>query len=232
MEIRCDHCGETDAPADVTQAGDKGMVVRCQHCGETSILETSGSATQAESSETSSKGEDLGELELDEVMPEPGAGSRCPKCAALLEDRQMCPNCGLDQSLVGDGDGIPPWIDASTIPEAEQKEARRLWEAYTDSGDDEKLTEFVQFSKRIGLEEFAIRKLRFWLGHNPDDDNAKQQLGKLLDSFKKQLWGANKALKAERQDFQREVSDYREKFLMFAVVFWSLVAVLIIYFGV
>jgi hypothetical protein len=208
------------------------MVVHCQHCGETSILETSGSGSPEPYKDGSANEGSLGDLELDEVMPEPGTGPRCPKCSGLLEDRQMCPNCGLDQSLVTDVDGTPPWVDASTVPEEEQIEAHRLWEAYTEGGEDAKLEEFVQFSKRIGLEEFAIRKLRFWLGHNPGDERAKKQLGELLDSFKKQLWGANKKLKAERQDFQREVSDYREKFLMAAVVFWGLVTVLIIYFGV
>jgi hypothetical protein len=171
----------------------------------------------------------LREDALEALIPESGDGVRCRKCARLLPaDAENCARCGLNRREAERyAPGEAPWEQPPADKEAEHEQAMLLWDAFADAPDDEaSLDKFVDFVRDEGLLDTGVRKLRFYLVDHPDDTRAVDHLRDLAESLQSKLIVAQVQAKASANEFQEDVSRFKQRFIISALVFWGLVFLL------
>ncbi len=165
----------------------------------------------------------LREDALEALIPQPGSGPRCRKCAWLVEpDAENCSRCGLSRREAERYDpGEAPWERPPDGKEAEQEQAELLWESFADEPDPSTLEKFVHFVRDEGLLNLGVRRLRFYLIDHPDDERAVEHLRDLAESLQSRLIVAQVQAKADASEFQDEVSRFKQRVMVGLVVFWG-----------
>lgn len=249
MEIRCDKCGHVGPAAEVN-ASDDGVTLVCENCGrenrldvdihasdgdEPALDDASGAMTGRGGRARGDEPVDFADADrarrwlredaLEALVPEPGEGPRCRKCAHLLSPKSdHCPRCGLDAREAEQyAPGQAPWETAPEGKAEAQARAARLWEAFRDEPSDEDLDAFVEFSREEDLLDFAIRKLRFYLVDRPDDEAALERLRDLAGSLQSRLIVAQSRAQASADQFQEDVGRFKRRLIGFTLVFWGVV---------
>lgn len=242
MKVECSECGHLGEAEEVRQ-GEDGIEVVCEACGATNALEAGDhGASDAESfdgREEAEKGAeadepDVPDLEyetpdpssygsreltldeeeaLDRLIPEHGAGIRCPKCAALLSGEvENCERCGLNLDEARHyEDGEAPWQQPPEGLESEHERADLLWSTYRETGDPNDLAEFVDFVDEHRLYEMAIRRLRFYLVDEPDDEAVHQALGELASGVQSQIVAARAQAEADAEEFNEDIKRFKRR---------------------
>lgn len=198
MEIRCDNCGHVGPAASVVP-GEHGVALICENCSHENLLDVPGAVPKPTESpkpkprqrkpdpDTSAEGW-LTKGVLERLIPAPGDGLRCRKCAYLLEGEKNCPRCGLN---VDEGHRFPegeaPWERPPEGLEAPFEQATLLWKSVEENPTDDNLSKFVAFSREEGLLEYGIRKLRFFLVDHPNHERATSHLEELAESFQAKM---------------------------------------------
>lgn len=150
---------------------------------------------------------------LDRLIPEQGAGIRCPKCAALLPgDIDNCDRCGLnlDEARQYD-DGEAPWQQPPEGLESEHERAELLWSTYRETRDPGDLAEFVEFVDEHRVYEMAIRRLRSYLVDEPDDEAVHQALGELASGVQSQIVAARAQAEADAEELNEEIKRFKRR---------------------
>lgn len=184
-----------------------GVVLVCQNCGHENPLEVPPTAPeggaakappQAERpaavrpapgpADSSHEGNWLSKSAMEKLIPQPGPGLRCRKCAQLLGEHDNCPRCGLN-AVEGArfADGEAPWEVAPPGQEAAFDQATLLWKVVDESPTDDNLEKFYRFVREEDLLEYGIRRFRFFLVDHPDDERARANLEQLAQSFQAKM---------------------------------------------
>jgi hypothetical protein len=160
---------------------------------------------------------------MEALVPEPGPGPRCPKCAKRLDpDVDNCTRCGLNQREARSyDDGEAPWERPPRGKEGEYEQATLLWQSLEEDWSEERLSNFVDFIKETELLDLGIRRLRFHLIEHPDDQLAREYLRDLAESLQTRLIIAQVQAQASADEFQDEVSKFKNRMVTAALVFWG-----------
>ncbi len=227
MEIRCKVCSHTGEAAEVKPV-DGGVGLVCESCGHVNIASTSASSSDGEGDATSEQGYESTKTfsrSLESLIPEPGPGDRCRKCAYLLPEEDNCPRCGLSQSAVEDYEpGQAPWERAPEGLESAQLEADALWNAWRDG--QEELDAFLEAVIEAGLLDFGLRKLQFYLVDYPDDDEALEGLQRLADRLDTTIQVAHTQAEVASEEFNDDIKQFRTTLMLGALIFWTLIFLL------
>ncbi len=166
---------------------------------------------------------------LERLIPERGAGIRCPKCAALLPgDADNCQRCGLDlDEAYRYEEGEAPWQQPREGLEAEYERAELLWSAYCEGGAAGELAQFVDFVEEHRLYEMAIRRLRFHLVDHPDDESVQQALGELASGVQSQIAAARAQAEADAEELNQEIKRFKRR-VAAGIIFGGVLVVVII----
>jgi hypothetical protein len=241
MEIRCAQCGHLGNAKEIRPRPD-GMVLVCARCGHEHILSVGGEASAAPAAPvtpalptaTSAKPERdiwLTPQAMKRLVPEPGDGPRCRKCAHLLDpDEDNCARCGLD--IVESRrwpEGEAPWERAPRGSEAEFERAELLWRAAEASWDAESVAKFADYARDSGLHEMAIRHLRFRLVDSPDDAIALGHLKVLADALQSRYVVAKAREEMSAQAFSEGVGRLRGALVLAVIFFWG--GIFLLFFG-
>lgn len=221
IEVVCESCGAANAlEGDGEGAAESGSVdgdESPERAGATEDGEADVPDLEYKTPDPSSYGSR--ELTLDEeealerLIPEQGAGIRCPKCAALLPgDIENCDRCGLnlDEARHYD-DGEAPWQQPPDGLESEHERADLLWSTYRETGDPDDLAQFVDFVDEQRLYEMAIRRLRFHLVDEPDDEAVHQALGELATGVQSQIVAARAQAEADAEELNEEIKRFKRR---------------------
>jgi hypothetical protein len=258
VEIRCDNCSHVGPAAEV-RPGAGGVVLVCENCEHENVLDVGETTKNAEASDAS-KAEIPQTAELDAphkepagagsfesndqvrmwlredalkaLIPEPGVGPRCRKCAQLLSPHaDNCTRCGLNRDEAErHAPGEAPWERAPQGKESEKEQAELLWESFAEDPSSQSLQKFVDFVRDEGLLDLGIRKLRFYLVDHPDDDEAVGHLRDLAESLQSKLIVAQVQARASADSFQEDVSRFRNRMLIGTLVFWGGIFLLFLMF--
>ncbi len=264
MEIRCDNCSHVGPAAEV-RPGTDGVVLVCENCGHENLLDVGhapreevGAATEDQPPTDGDVERDAGdkaaraktpdtfgdkeqvrmwlrEDALKALIPEPGPGPRCLKCAHLLEpEAENCSRCGLNRAeAIRFGPGEAPWERPPAGKESEYEQAELLWESFADDPSAQRLSKFVEFVRGEELLDLGIRRLRFYLIDEPDDDAAIDHLRELAESLQSRIIVATVQAKASASEFQEDVNRFKQRmmvvglvilvalFLLFLAFFWD-----------
>lgn len=165
----------------------------------------------------------LREDALAALIPEPGPGPRCPKCAQRVPpDVENCSRCGLSQTEARKYDeGEAPWQKPPQGKEAEYEQALLLWESLEEDWDEQRLENFVDFVREEDLLDVGIRKVRFYLAEHPDDEVAIKYLRDMAESLQSRLIVAQVAAQASADEFQEDVSRFKTRMVWAALLFWG-----------
>lgn len=160
---------------------------------------------------------------MERMIPEPGEGVRCRKCAALLQPHhENCPRCGLNVAESHRYDsGEAPWEQPPAGQEAAFEQAELLWESVTERWDAEHVGKFHAFVREEGLYEYGIRKLRFWLAEYPDDDLALEPLRDLAKLMQSRAIVATSQAQANVAEFEEGVARARVALVVGTLVLWG-----------
>lgn len=179
----------------------------------------------------------LREDALKALIPESGVGPRCRKCAQLLPPHaDNCKRCGLNRDEAErHAPGQAPWERAPQGKEAEQEQAELLWQSFAEDPSSQDpssqgLDKFVAFVREEGLLDLGIRKLRFYLVDHPDDQAAVEHLRVLAESLQSKLIVAQVQARASADEFQEDVSRFRNRLVMGVLVFWGGIFLLFLMF--
>ena len=205
--------------------------------GEAKEAEASPSATaSARPSQTPSESDEvrmwLRDDALKALIPEQGVGPRCRKCAHLLAAQaKNCSRCGLSREEADRFEpGMAPWERPPEGKEGEQEQAELLWASFAEDPDRQRLEKFVAFVRDEGLLDLGIRKLRFYLVEHPEDDQAVEHLRDLAESLQSRLIVAQAQARASADEFQQDVSRFKNRVVLIALVFWGGVFLLFLTF--
>ncbi|MFP4599806.1 MAG: hypothetical protein ACOC9W_03025 [Persicimonas sp.] len=165
----------------------------------------------------------LREDALEALIPQPGSGPRCRKCAWLVDpDADNCSRCGLSRREAERYEpGEAPWERPPEGKESEQEQAELLWESFADEPDPSTLEKFVHFVRDEGLLNLGVRRLRFYLIDHPEDERAVEHLRDLAESLQSRIIVAQVQAKADASEFQDEVSRFKQRVMVGLVVFWG-----------
>ncbi len=250
MEIRCSECGYVGPAAEVRPTG-AGVALICGSCGHANELDVGASlsAGAAVGGNASSDGLDLSvsqvvaraqaEREPEEdwlssdamtqLLPEPGDGQRCRKCATLMApDEAHCSRCGLGYA---DGarhaPGAAPWELPPMGSEQAHERMLLLWEAAREDWGAELAENFVLFARDEGLHDHAIRLLRFWLVENPGDAIAEGHLLELATQVQSRAVIARAQAQVSAKKFEEGVGKVRWALTAATILFWGAVIALV-----
>lgn len=248
MEIRCDNCSHVGPAAEVRPGAD-GVVLVCENCQHENVLDMgeareSGAAAPAVSAPAASRSTSTAPSESDEVrmwlredalqalIPEQGVGPRCRKCAQLLPaEADNCSRCGLNRREAERHEpGMAPWERPPAGKESEQEQAELLWGSFEEDPDTQRLEKFVAFVRDEGLLDLGIRKLRFYLVEHPEDGEAVERLRDLAESLQSRIIVAQAQARASADEFQQDVSRFKNRVVLIALLFWGGVFLLFLTF--
>ncbi len=162
---------------------------------------------------------------LDELVPEPDADHRCPKCASPLpgSGAEHCAECGLNLEKAERYDeGDAPWERPDPGREDDFEEAHRLWDEATSESEDTTFQSFVEHVRAHGLFGLGIRKLRFYLVDHPDDHEAIEALRELATGMEARIVAARAEAEAEAEELQDEISRFKRFMTGVVLVLWVL----------
>ena len=237
MEFRCPHCDHIGPAAEV-QPGEDGVDVVCESCASSSPLETereardetespddsaeipdipskqsiesdlsgdtSTSSTRTDHRNVTSIPEDV----VDELVPDPEADRRCPKCARSYEE------------------GRAPWEQPDPGREEVFEEARRLWERAVEDHTEEAFEAFVDHVRTHTLFGLGIRKLRFHLVDHPDDEMAVDALRSMASGMEAKMVAARTRAEADAEELQEDISRFKRLMAGVVLVLWVVAMVL------
>ncbi len=165
----------------------------------------------------------LREDALQALIPEPGVGPRCRKCAQLLPaTAENCKRCGLNRNEAERfAPGQAPWERPPEGKESEAEQAELLWESFEEDPTATALQKFVDFVRDEGLLDLGIRKLRFYLVDHPEAEQAIEHLRDLAESLQSRIIVAQVQARASADEFQDDVSRFRNRVVWGALVFWG-----------
>lgn len=185
MEIRCSSCGHV-GPASSIANTEAGIELICAHCGHANSLAVppaQPTPTPVEKAKPP-KNDWLSGEALERLIPTPGPGPRCQKCATLLNlSEDSCRRCGLANDAAKYALGEAPWEAPAPGKEAATAQALLLWGSVEDNPHDDNLRKFFDFALHEELLELGIRRLRFFLVDHPEHELAVSQLKTLAQSF-------------------------------------------------
>ena len=236
MEIRCTKCGHLGAASAVQPvAGGVGLV--CGECGFVNELAmdaaskgpTRSDREEKERQDRARKRAEVVEEMVERLLPEPGVGPRCRKCAYLFEEEsEHCSRCGLS---VADGaryeDGEAPWERPPPGKAQAHEQAQNLWASIEERQNSEKIEDFVDFVLEEELVDFGIRKIQHFMVDHQEDDHARQGLERLAVALERTLTVARTQAKASAESFQGEVQRLRSLLMIGALVFSMIILVLL-----
>src|SRR5690554_6481774 len=216
-------------------------MLTCENCGHPNLLRT-GAPPEKMPADPGPGARDAAGVWLRKdalvaLVPAPGVGARCLKCAHLLEmdlddtpaAEQNCARCGLNQAEAAHyAPGEAPWEQPAVGKEAQFEQAELLWAQAPE--DAQKLENFAKFVLAEDLLELGIRKLRHHLVTHPDDPIAIAQLGELAASMQSRVIVATARARADAQQFEQDVNRYRHRFLTVAVILIAILLVIFIVF--
>ncbi len=240
MEIRCSQCQHVGPAADVRPTAE-GVVLVCENCGAENRLDVSRSDEDsgadgtpetppvpidpgpASASQSAEAKEWMEQGALERLIPEPGTGPRCRKCAHLLgEGESYCPRCGLSVSEANRyPEGEAPWEKAPPDKEAEHEQATLLWRSLQDHPTDENLSKFAEFARDEELLEYGVRKLRRFLIEHPDNERAIEYLRELASSFQARVIVAQAQAQIRADDFVQKTGQFKQILLWVVFVVWG-----------
>lgn len=165
---------------------------------------------------------------VERLVPTPGDGLRCPKCAHLVRaDEEHCSRCGLNQDDAARfPQGQAPWEVAPRGKEDAWERATLMWRSAVESWDQERVDKFVELVKAEGLHELGVRKLRFFLVETPDDPLALAALQDVAAVMQARLLVARNQANLDKQAFEQDVTRLRGLLMIGSLVFWGLIMVL------
>lgn len=148
---------------------------------------------------------------LDRLIPDEGADRRCPKCASPVGDRRHCSECGLDLERAEEYDeGEAPWAQPPEGREEAYEQAEALWKTFADpQGGEKELEKFTRFVRDLELYELGIRKLRFHLAEDPDDELAVEALEELTEGIQGRIVAAQSKAEADARELNEEISRFQ-----------------------
>lgn len=157
------------------------------------------------------------------LIPETGAGARCPKCAKLLSsEADNCVRCGLDLEEARNYDeGEAPWEGPPPDDDGAFERAEQIWEKFTDEREVEKLDRFVEFADERGLYEMAIRRVRFYLVDRPEDEAARDALEELVSGVQTQIASARAKAEVDAEELNEEIEAFKRKLILSVLGLWA-----------
>lgn len=230
MEIRCTNCEHLGPAAQVLPTED-GVVLVCANCGHNNPLALSSPSDPAppkpaaliQPKPVAQLSPWLQKDALKKLIPEPGPGPRCRKCAHLLGDEESyCSRCGLARA---EGErfapGEAPWERPPVGREAVHEQATLLWKALTENPTEDNLAKFAQFTREEELLEYGVRQLRFFLVEHPDVPRAREFLEELASSFQARVIVAQAQAQVSAGDFGAAALRYKQVLLWTVFVIWG-----------
>ena len=236
MDIRCAKC-EHVGPAASVAPTEQGVAFLCANCGHQNFLELppttpatpaaaalaplGGGAVAARppAQPADASGEAwLKSGMLERLIPQPGDGLRCRKCAYLLDAEQNCPRCGLNViESRRFADGEAPWERPPDGLDGPYEQASLLWKSVEENTSDDNITKFAEFVREEGLLELGIRRLRFFLVDHPGHKLATHYLEQLAESFQAKMIVARAQAEVRAEDIVAATG--RAKKVLLTVVF-------------
>lgn len=247
MEIRCSECGHVGAAEATTD--ENGIALICAECGHKNRLDMGKPEPAPELSEQEpainyaalaqlpaaaklkekEDEEEFRRAALERLIPEPGPGPRCPKCAHVVVAHDVyCSRCGLaiDEAMKH-APGEAPWERPPAGREGAHEQVQLLWSALEDDWTQDNFERFAQFVRDEGLVDFATRKLRFRLVDHPDDELALEFLGEIAESLQSRLAVAKAQAKASAEQFS-EVTQRTKSVLLYATfIIWMFIVAVV-----
>ena len=233
MEIRCTNCQHLGPAEQVLPTAD-GVALICANCGHHNALGVSDgdgasagarsvAAPPATSKPSNSSSLWLQRDALERLVPEPGSGPRCRKCAHLLaDDEQYCSRCGLARE---EGERFPPgaapWERPPVGKEDVHEQATLLWKALRDHPTEENLAKFADFAKNEQLLEYGVRQLRFFMVDHPEVPRARELLEELAASFHARIIVAQAQAQISAEGFGQSAMRYKQVLLWTVFVVWG-----------
>ncbi|RDV39447.1 hypothetical protein DV096_02430 [Bradymonadaceae bacterium TMQ3] len=167
------------------------------------------------------------EAAMARLIPVPGAGPRCPKCAHLVAGSEHCERCGLSQNEAGRyGPGQAPWEDAPAGKEDAFLQLNAAW-ARAEDGDVQAMGEFAELAVGQGLVEAGIRRVRFYLVDHPDDPGALDALRRLASALQARVTIAASQAAASAENFGKDVRRLRGFLLTITLTMCGLILLLL-----
>ena len=255
MEIRCTRCQHVGEAAHVIPQP-SGVALECANCGHHNALSLPKSAPKLDDavpdpppgakpaapgprevaraldqSHALPKSLDLLTPQaMTRLVPEPGPGLRCRKCAHLfLASVQNCPRCGLD---VDDAHrytpGHAPWEQAPSGMAPEFDQALLLWEAASADWRQDTVQKFLQACTAHQFQDLAMRKLRFFLVDHEADPLALEALRTVAGQLQTKAFVAKSQAQAYAMNFGSGIKSARRLLLGGIVLFWVVIMVVFV----
>jgi hypothetical protein len=213
---------ETESPDDSAEIPDipSKQSIESDLSGDTST-----SSTRTDHRNVTSIPEDV----VDELVPDPEADRRCPKCATPVASprREHCADCGLNlEEARSYEEGRAPWEQPDPGREEVFEEARRLWERAVEDHTEEAFEAFVDHVRTHTLFGLGIRKLRFHLVDHPDDEMAVDALRSMASGMEAKMVAARTRAEADAEELQEDISRFKRLMAGVVLVLWVVAMVL------
>lgn len=232
MEIRCSECGHLGAAKEVRPVDD-GMGLVCAECEHVNIAMADGDEHRTADhddadleieADDGEGGDDSALVEsIARLLPQPGEGRRCRKCAHLFERDELehCPRCGLS---VAEGEryaqGEAPWEQPPEGKEQAYEEALQLWQVAMDESTAQTMDDFVDHVIAEGLIDFGMRRVQHHLVECPDDETALEALEQLATGLEMAIEVARTRAETKSEEFNDDVKRVRSGMMVGALIFW------------
>lgn len=240
MELVCASCGHAnllkvgsaaEPPAEDAQSRDgdaspaPGPIARA--AAERASTTASAPTSSASAAPGASLSEGVVEAAMARLIPVPGAGPRCPKCAHLVDGADHCERCGLSQAEAHRfGPGQAPWEAAPSGKEDTFLRLNAAW-ARAEDGDAQAMQRFAELAVEEGLVEAGIRRVRFYLVEHPDDARALEALRRLATALQARVTIAASQAAASAESFGKDVRRLRGLLMTVTLALCSLILLLL-----
>ena len=160
---------------------------------------------------------------VERLVPTPGDGLRCPKCAHLVRaDDANCARCGLNLAEAARyPQGQAPWDQPPAERASAWERAELLWASAQECWEQEHLDKFMAVIKDEGLHELGVRRLRFALVDRPQDPLALAALHDLATQMQARVLVAREQSALDKQVFEHEVTKLRTLLMVGSLLFWG-----------